>query len=556
MGNRLSFKLMSYLTLIIVIIMAVSFSWDVREQNKQIREELLEKAQLITSQFLAMRHFIAANQDRINYDSDGHFEFKHLNPAAVGGGVAEIFNEKSSYKIKQTRIDFRDGKNAPDEFEKEILHKFAEEKDLIEYWQETILNGQRVFRYLYPLEINTECLDCHGEPKGQIDISGHQKEGYKIGDFGGAISVVLPMNRFLANLQNNIYRDLGFMLLLIGLTLGAIYFIMARMVTNPLTQLRDQTKRFGQGNLEVNTEQINAQGEIKDLTEEFQNMAGQLNELYKNLEQRVAIRTKELAAANKQLEEHHARLELINAELERSNMMKSQFLATMTHELRTPLTAILAFAEVTIGSENLPQQAHNNIKDILEQGSGLLRLINNLLDMAKLEAGHQQLRLIMVDLLDVISAVEAICAPLAERKGIKLIRNIDKNLPMVMGDEEKLQRTFLNLVGNAIKFTPEGGEVKVTVENCHNKEVVVKVKDSGIGMKREQQERIFEMFYQVESSDARRFKGTGLGLALAKEWIDLHGGSVTVDSEPGKGSLFTVILPVSSKGGEIKCLKY
>jgi len=548
MGNRLSFKLMSYLTLIIVIIMAVSFSWDVREQNKQIREELLEKAQLITSQFLAMRHFIAANQDRINYDSDGHFEFKHLNPAAVGGGVAEIFNEKSSYKIKQTRIDFRDGKNAPDEFEKEILHKFAEEKDLIEYWQETTLNGQRVFRYLYPLEINTECLDCHGEPKGQIDISGHQKEGYKIGDFAGAISVVLPMNRFLANLQNNIYRDLGFMLLLIGLTLGAIYFIMARMVTNPLTQLRDQTKRFGQGNLEVNTEQINAQGEIKDLTKEFQNMAGQLNELYKNLEQRVAIRTKELAAANKQLEEHHTSLELINAELERSNMMKSQFLATMTHELRTPLTAILAFAEVTIGSENLPQQARNNLKDILEQGRGLLRLINNLLDMAKLEAGHEQLRLIMVDLLDVIAMVEAICAPLAESKGITVIWNIDKDIPMVMGDEEKLQRIFLNLVGNAIKFTPEGGEVKVTVENYHNKEVVVKVKDSGIGMEREQHQRIFEMFYQVESSDARRFKGTGLGLALAKEWIDLHGGSVTVDSEPGKGSLFTVILPVSSKG--------
>ncbi|MDW7673728.1 MAG: DUF3365 domain-containing protein, partial [Bacillota bacterium] len=167
--HNLTYRFMFAMTIIISLTLTVSFIWDYRQQKKQAYEELREKGYVITKQLLATREFIAINQDKINYDSTGNFEFKALNPAAVGCGLGEIFSSWTDYNIKQTRVDVRNPHNTPDEYEREILERFSRDISLEEVWGEEVLNDKSVFRYMVPLRINESCLPCHGEPVGETD---------------------------------------------------------------------------------------------------------------------------------------------------------------------------------------------------------------------------------------------------------------------------------------------------------------------------------------------------------------------------------------------------
>lgn len=537
---------MLYTTIIIVIVMSVNFYWDYRQQKRQALVEMREKAQVITKQLLATREFIAKNQDRINYDSQGNFEFKHLNPAAVGMGVANIFEKLTDYRIKQTRIDYRDFKNAPDLFEVQVLHKFEQNPKLKEIWTEDVIDGKKVFRYMIPLKIEEECLCCHGKPAGAIDITGYCKEGYQLGDIGGAISLVMPMKIFIANLKANVFRHMGFILLLVGVSISSIYFLVTKLVIRSLGELEGAVAQVGKGNLDVNLSKIKAEGEIKQLVQHFQDMAGQLRDLYNNLELKVEQRTEELEKANGVLKIKQQELEEANYKLKELNRYKSEFLAIMSHELRTPLTSIIAFTEILLN--DIPDERETekqNLEEIRANSENLLKLINNILDLAKIEAGRQELKLEFVDMADVIGSVDSIISPLARKKGIQFTTEINPQVPLIKADPEKIRRVVENLAGNAIKFTEKGGKVEVKVDfDGTTKEVVVTVSDTGIGIREEEQDLIFERFTQVDSSNSRKYSGSGLGLALAKELVELHGGWIKVASDVGRGSIFTVGLLV------------
>ncbi|MFA5536701.1 MAG: DUF3365 domain-containing protein [Bacillota bacterium] len=532
--HNLSFRFMLATTLIIVSVMAAHFLWEHYQLQRQAYAELKEKAQVITLQLLATREFISQHQDRINYDSLGNFEFKGLNPAAVGTGVNQIFGRWTDYTIKQTRLNTRNPLNEPDQFERAVLLAYEETMKPVEVWDRQEINGKHYFRYIRPLFANESCLPCHGEPAGKFDIAGYPREGYELGEYAGAISVMIPMDSFIANLRSNSFRQLGFTLLLLGFSLTTIFLLINFLVGRPLDKLKMAAVEVGRGNLQVDIGGINAQGEIKELAIQFKDMADQLGVLYDDLEGEVEKRTEELTLANEKLSA--------------LNVHKSQFLATMSHELRTPLTSIIAFAELL--EEQLPEKEginHQNIEEIKKNGEQLLVLINDLLDLAQIEAGRYQLHLETMDLVDVIESVERLVAPIAQKKAIDFSSTFLAEVPLFRADPEKIRRAVLNLADNAVKFTPHNGKVEIVVDfDEADGEVIIKVIDTGIGISTEGIPYLFERFRQLDSSNARRYRGSGLGLALTKELLEMHGGWIKVDSKLEEGSTFILGLPIGN----------
>ena len=231
-------------------------------------------------------------------------------------------------------------------------------------------------------------------------------------------------------------------------------------------------------------------------------------------------------------------------QIEAANRHKSEFLANMSHELRTPLNAIIGFSEVLLDPA-MPVTDEERLQfltDVLASGKHLLSLINEILDLAKVEAGKMELQIEPALLQDVFEAVSNTMRPLAVKKSIDLRAQCDERLAPIAMDGARIKQVLLNLVGNAVKFTPDTGKVWVRA-NAADDEVQIEVSDTGPGIPPEDRERIFLEFQQV-GRDAGKPQGTGLGLALAKKFVELHGGRIWVESEAGKGSRFTFTLPL------------
>jgi signal transduction histidine kinase len=220
----------------------------------------------------------------------------------------------------------------------------------------------------------------------------------------------------------------------------------------------------------------------------------------------------------------------------------------MSHELRTPLNAILGYTELIIDSiyGEAPEQMRSVLERVQTNGKHLLGLINDVLDLSKIEAGQLMLSLSDYSLAELVQSVYVAVEPLASQKSLSLTTKISQDLPVGHGDERRLAQVLLNLVGNAIKFT-EVGEVAIEASQSDSS-FRIAVRDSGPGVAGADQAKIFEEFQQVDSTPTRQKGGTGLGLAISKRIVEMHGGRILVDSELGKGATFTIWLPVSANG--------
>ena len=305
-----------------------------------------------------------------------------------------------------------------------------------------------------------------------------------------------------------------------------------------ISQLRNKSGRV-----------IGTVGISKDITEERKLrdelgiMNNELRDLNVRLEDKVFERTREL--------------EKINSELIKSNQIKARFISNMSHELRTPLNSILGFSEILLEKTfgDLNDKQHRHVSNISSSGKHLLQLVNNILDLAKIEAGKIDLFYEDFDIRQAIDEVSMIMNSLAAKKMINIKTEIGPETGSFHADKVKFKQILYNLISNAIKFTPEGSELGITVSSLENRNAVlpwaidgqqflqVTVWDRGIGIRPEDADRIFEEFEQADSSMARNFEGTGLGLALTKKLIDLHGGQITLKSVYGEGSEFTFYLP-------------
>jgi two-component system chemotaxis sensor kinase CheA len=272
----------------------------------------------------------------------------------------------------------------------------------------------------------------------------------------------------------------------------------------------------------------------------------------------IQDQAEELAAKNREQEEMNAalrvqrnELRILNSTLEEANQARTQFLSTMTHELRTPLTAILGFSQIILRDleckQSNEQHSRDNIGRIIKNGNHLLDLINDTLDLLKIEAGRMNVNVCTVQLSTLISDVIEEIRPLASEKKLPLQMHFAEDIDEIESDPDKLHQILLNLISNAIKFTSQG---EVSVEVTHQlppegeeKCIAITVKDTGIGIEPEVQEHIFDAFYQGDSSITRKYGGTGLGLSIVHQLTFLLGGTLELVSSPGQGSTFTLYLP-------------
>ena len=252
----------------------------------------------------------------------------------------------------------------------------------------------------------------------------------------------------------------------------------------------------------------------------------------------------ELGALAANLNRMSEELGRLYRQLEAASRHKSEFLANMSHELRTPLNAIIGFSEVLVermfGELNPKQEEY--LRDILSSGHHLLSLINDILDLSKIEAGRMELDPSGFDLPAALEGCLTLVRERATRHGIALELAVEASLGQIVADERKVRQVVLNLLSNAVKFTPEGGRVSVSAAPG-DAETEISVSDTGIGIAAEEQEVIFEEFRQASGDSAGKREGTGLGLALARRFVELHGGRLWVTSEVGKGSTFTFTIP-------------
>ncbi|GMU55082.1 MAG: hypothetical protein AMXMBFR33_42280 [Candidatus Xenobia bacterium] len=274
--------------------------------------------------------------------------------------------------------------------------------------------------------------------------------------------------------------------------------------------------------------------------DEMGQLAMGVNETVRHLR----ILLEEERSMRRDLEVSRQELQRVNEKLKELDKLKSEFLNTVSHELRTPLTSIKAFAEILLDNRGEDIDTQMEFLEIINKESDrLTRLINNLLDLSRIEAGRMQWDMEPVDIYEVINAAANSLRGAADKKGLVFEVLAETKLPMT-GDRDKLIQVLTNLIGNAIKFTPPGGRVRLLASRTPSNQVEVVVEDSGIGIAPEHHQRIFEKFGQVDSSETREIKGTGLGLPIARSIVEAHQGTLTVDSQLGRGSRFIVRLPL------------
>lgn len=542
----LSLRFSVLISVLIVVIFTVFTVWNVDTERRRMEAELLETARVLSDEMDAVWDFFEENQEHFEKDENGNYT---LYCVLAAKSVSKFFTNDTDYSIHYTNKTTRRDADAPDDFELAAMEAFLGEVPAKEYYGFTEVEGESVFRYSRPLFAGTSCLECHGEPAGELDSFGFPKEGMAYGDVAGAISVTVPAEAGQRQIAANAMTVTAVFAVLVVLIVAVISVGLNRWVVSPLAALRKQTRRVREGTLRIDCASIGRNDEIAQLAGEFQAMGEQLAGLYDDLEARVRDRTGDLARANDLLDAQRQELLAMNEQLASANRFKSDFLASVGHDMRTPLTSIVAYTDLWASSPEGGADEQAIVGEISDCSIILLQMVNNILDAARVDAGQMRLVLELVDPVDVLNRVEASWRLLAKRQGVSLEVSCDGGLPLFEADGDVVHRILDNLVSNAVKFTPAGGRVRVSAHadgDCLRFDVA----DSGSGLTKEEQAAVFERFQRTPDAVSRHIKGTGLGLSLVRELVGLHGGTVGVRSRKGEGSTFSVRLPLraASKG--------
>lgn len=386
------------------------------------------------------------------------------------------------------------------------------------------------FRYYQPILMQESCIQCHH----------HEQAKSEVGEVVGMMTLSIPLDEMVGQLEVHRAILMATALVTAFLAMLGSYVIVRYVIVKPVLHLKDVSDEIARGNLELRAD-IRTGDEFEELSHAFNRMLRHL----------VTVQ-EELKSVNIDLDGKVDELAHVNLQLYEMNHLKDEFLATMSHELRTPLNSILGFSDVLAEAGNLEEKQKRYVSNIQISGRQLMALINDILDLAKIESGKIDLQLVEFDLEDFIERMAGTMQPLADKKHIELTWQVSEELGLVFQDRGKLQQILNNLLSNALKFTPEGGRVSLIANVSEESETDMEifVRDTGVGIRLEDQEEIFEKFRQgstlLGQRDAitREHGGTGLGLSIVKELARLLGGEVLLESEFGKGSTFWVRIPI------------
>ncbi len=565
------FKIAVSIGVIMIALMAVDILWNLSLQNAQAENEAREKAEVLAAEMRAAWDFVDMNQEVINRAEDGTFRTKHLVCVVAAKSISMLFTSETDYSIRFTNDTPRQAANAPDAFEQEALAAFNADPDRKAFWRVVDAgDGTRVFRYTEPLYVTESCLECHGDPVGELDQYGYPKEGMQVGQVGGAMSITEPMGIYAAGIQDSMMQQAIMVLFMMVAAFIGLYFVTSQLVLQPIDELRSAADAVGKGDfnytLTVPDPGERPRDELAELTGEFDRMARDLEALYADLEGQVRSKTDDLMVLNDMLNYQKRELKVALDRLGDEVAYKNEFFAIVSHELRTPLTSILAYARILNADDSLAPKTREAVGEIESNATLLLNMVNNILVISKHAAKKDELLPEPVDFVDLAQFVRKALAPIAEGKDVRLTCTVAPNVPLSMADWEKLRRILENLVNNAIKYTHRGGFVRLTIgfedgeTDSHSESekadtnapdgedaaagwIVMRVADDGMGIAPEELDQIFELYKQAGQSANRRYRGTGLGLAVVRDLTELHGGTVTVESRVKEGSTFTVRIP-------------
>jgi two-component system sensor histidine kinase BarA len=435
----------------------------------------------------------------------------------------------STYTYRILKPNARDPVNRPEPDDVGIFERFVREPDLTEVSRQQA-SGESIF-YYGAIRASPKCLKCHPntspterEELGEL-ADGSLMAVVRIKLSGEAVKAEFHFNRAMM---------IAFALATSFLIMAASYLMIRYVIVKPVKHLKDVSDAIAAGELNVRSE-IQTGDEFEDLSYAF-------NRMLRNL----MTMQEQIKGANVELDRKVDELAQTNLALYESNRLKSDFLATMSHELRTPLNSVLGFSDLLLSNPQLPEKMRRWAGNIQSSGKQLLALINDLLDLAKIEAGKMEVKPEAVSLADMADGLLTMHRPLAEKKNIDLRAAVEPDLPPARQDAGKLRQILSNLLSNAIKFTPEGGRVQLRAE-ADGATLMLTVTDTGVGIAPDDQELVFEKFRQAASPMTREHEGTGLGLSIVRELSKLLGGDVTLKSEIGRGSTFTVRVPMELK---------
>jgi two-component system sensor histidine kinase BarA len=405
-------------------------------------------------------------------------------------------------------------------------------KDVLPFDRVVPIQNHEVYQYYYPMYARGEsCVACHRY------LGYSARKNLKDGELLAIMRISFDHGPTASKLARG-EAILWTAAIITGfLSMLMLWAVVRYVIVKPVQHLRDVANAVREGDVDQRAE-IYTGDEFEELAAAFNRMVRQL------LRQRD-----ELGEVNSELDGKLDELAQANMRLYELNRIKSDFLATMSHELRTPLNSILGFSEVLQDIDSLSDKQKRYVGNIRRSGALLLEMINDILDLAKMESGRMEIRATEFRIESIVSSLCDMARPLAESKNIDLECTFEAKLPSVVQDQAKVQQILNNLLSNAIKFTPEGGRITINSFTDDSGMLGVEVADTGIGISEADQQLVFEKFRQgtaaLPGGDAmtREYSGTGLGLSIVRELCRLLGGEVTLSSVVGKGSTFTVTLP-------------
>lgn len=465
--------------------------------------------------------------------------FQQLTPkyATELGEIALLEKLEQDYRSRladRIEVDRPDVSRPLDLAENEPMSQIGPSLASPLYSEEGPIDG----RYIYytPIFFTLECMACHTSPETlTIDPDADPFR----------LASQFPFRVFKATMPYKQTHDqttairaivVALGMLIVAVTLFVLHAIVRYLVLYPMYHLRDVSDAITHGNTNLRAA-IETEDEFRELADAFNRMLRHLTETQTEIEH-----------VNTELDARVDQLAQLNLQLYEANRLKSDFLANMSHELRTPLNSIIGFSEVLQGIDALSEKQRRYASNIQKSGRLLLEMINDILDLAKVEAGKMEIKCAEFDLKRLISAQCDMLHSLSEDKNISLSFDMPKDLPVASQDPNKLGQIVNNLLSNAIKFTPEGGMITVAISDLRDGRFQLLVRDTGVGIAEEDQPIIFQKFRQSQKvldgeGLTREFAGTGLGLSIVKEIAILLGGSVDFESELGRGSSFWVTLP-------------
>ncbi|MCL5280896.1 MAG: ATP-binding protein [Planctomycetes bacterium] len=467
----------------------------------------------------------------------------HFRPAPAGDvrlaelngrGAAKDPNERSLVWIDLRKEQAKNEIARLTPVQRKLLDEVRGKRGQDEAMALSRVNGKQQSDYVRLFRAVDGCVSCHN-PQG---IAGPFTLREIVGvafvqsrEVGGDLGKMMFMNGIWTVMAG-----------VIGLTgaVVAFYWITQRVILRPIRQLRALANNVAEGNLDVRSSLASAD-EYEQLSDAFNHMLDHLQAAQEDLRE-----------ANRRLDAKIIELSESNLELFRANKLKSEFLANMSHEFRTPLNAILGFAQVLREKPGLLKRdkGQRYAENIITSGNRLLAMINDLLDLAKTQAGKMELHIEQASISQICESAVSSFSLLARKKRIKMYLEVSPAVPLVVTDAGKVQQVLYNFLSNAVKFTPLRGRIDVRASMVDDKTVRLAISDTGCGIAQEDQDVIFEQFRQADGSLTREAAGSGLGLAISRELAAMLAGSIGLQSEVGVGSTFWLDLPVTLRPAE------